>query len=551
MKEKILVVENDPIIRDFLVRQSLEAAGYTVSASEDSSSALSTILKENPDAVMINLALPGLSGKDLIAALAAQHADIPIVVVSKKGGEADIISAFRLGAADYLVWPVREAEVVAVVERVLKQVRNRREREELAGKLQNANFLLQQRVRELTTIYGVGKMVTSITDQSLLFERILEGAISVTLSDMGWFLLLDEISREFRMVAQRNLPESLAQLLNQPWDDGLSSLVAMSGESLAVHGPALRRFKIASLGQAVLIVPVKVQKTVIGMLVMIRKQAKDYSTSEQHLLEAVTDYASISLANARLFRALEDRADSLQRLVENAQAGGRIHNDLMRSLKNELRSALQAAPGTESQAARAPISRWTTRPREQNGELNALVRRLSRIVESIRPLEGQPSPQDAPVNLSEVVYEAVEQFQHYARGSEMTLVSDVPTTPLMVMGVREHFDEILGGLLSNAIKFNRFAGQVSVRLKPVESTARIEIIDTGAGVPIDVFDTIKNRKQPRPGGQHYGGLGIGLELVNELVTRHRGKLWFNSKPGEGSHFSVAFPLISNQETETR
>jgi len=551
VREKILVVENDPIILDLVARQSLEAAGYQVIAVNDSSLGLSKIIKESPDVVIVNLSMPGLSGKDLIAAMSAQTADIPIVVLAKKGGEEDIIASFRLGAADYLMWPVREAEVVAVVERVLKQVRNRREREDLARKLQQSNFLLQQRVRELTTIYGVGKMVTSITDQSLLFERILEGAINVTQSDMGWFLLLDESNREFHIVAQRNLPSSLASLLNQPWDDELSSLVAMSGESLAVHGPSLRRFKISSLGQAVLIVPIKAQKTVIGMLIMVRKEAKDYSTSDQHLLEAVTDYASISLANARLFHALEDRAESLQRLVENAQAGEKIHSDLMRTVKNELCSALQGALEMENQIAIAPKARWTTRQREQINELNALTRRLSCVVEAIQPQEKQPSPLDEPVNLSEVVYETVERYQHYARLNDLTLSAEVPTEALVVMGVSEHFEQITAGLISNAIKFNNLTGKVSVCLKEVESMAQLEILDTGSGVAGDVFDTIKNKSLSRPSGQQFGGLGIGLELVQELVLRHHGKLWFNTKPDEGSTFYVAFPIYNSQDSVTR
>ena len=85
--------------------------------------------------------------------------------MTSKGMENDLIQAFRLGAADYLIWPAREPEIINVVERVLHQVHERRERDQLATQLQQANQELQSRVRELTAIFGIGKAVTSITDQ--------------------------------------------------------------------------------------------------------------------------------------------------------------------------------------------------------------------------------------------------------------------------------------------------------------------------------------------------------------------------------------------------
>ena len=83
------------------------------------------------------------------------------MVLAKGGQESDIIQAFRLGAVDYLQWPAREAEVITVMERVLKNVHTTREREQLSQKLQQTNLELKQRVQELTTIYSIGKAVTS------------------------------------------------------------------------------------------------------------------------------------------------------------------------------------------------------------------------------------------------------------------------------------------------------------------------------------------------------------------------------------------------------
>jgi transcriptional regulator with GAF, ATPase, and Fis domain len=219
----------------------------------------------------------------------------------------DVIQAFRLGAADFLSWPAREAEVHAAVERVMNQVRNRRERERLTSQLNRANQELQSRVRELTIIFSIGKAVVSTTDQRSVFNKIIEGAHYLTEADSVWLLVRDDESKTFILRSARNVPPSVEAKMDQKWDDGLSSLSALSGESIAIHGEPLKRFKVSQLGQSALVVPVKANHEVIGLLVVMRSEAKPFNNSQQSLLEAMADYASISLINARLFKALEEK----------------------------------------------------------------------------------------------------------------------------------------------------------------------------------------------------------------------------------------------------
>lgn len=251
--DRILIAESDPVIADFVSRQTLQAAGYQVYQVSDGAAALSRAVQILPDVILANLELPGLSGKDLLVGLNSQGVHIPVILIARKGTENEIIQAFRLGAADYLIWPAREAEVLSAVERNLSQVRERRERERLAVQLQQTNQELQQRIRELTTIFSIAKAVTSLTDQSALFEKILESVTQITHADIGWFLLREEPSKAFVLVAQHKLPPSMPVRLNQTWDDGISSLVAMSGEALSIHGEPLKRFKVSSLGQSALL----------------------------------------------------------------------------------------------------------------------------------------------------------------------------------------------------------------------------------------------------------------------------------------------------------
>src|SRR5512135_163664 len=188
-RDRIMIVESDPTISNVIASQALQACGYQTFVIGDASTAIGRIVQVMPDLIISNLDLPGLSGKDLAVALSAQGISIPVIIIAKKGEEANIVHAFRVGAVDYLLWPAREAEIINTVERVLHQVHEQREREHLQRQLQQTNQELQLRVRELTTIFAIGKAITSITDPSRLYERLLEGAIKVTQAETGWFLV--------------------------------------------------------------------------------------------------------------------------------------------------------------------------------------------------------------------------------------------------------------------------------------------------------------------------------------------------------------------------
>jgi two-component system NtrC family sensor kinase len=339
VRDKVLVVDEDVDVLDLLARQVLTPLGFTVATAETAGDAIGQALNFRPDLIVASLTLPGLSGKDLLVALRSQGMDMPVLVTAPEGREADAVQAFRLGAKDYLVKPLREAEVVAAVERALHEVRMRHEREQLEAQLAESNRQLERRVRELTTLFGIGKVVTSTTNQGQLFTKLMEGSLYVTEGDMGWMLLKDESSDQLILRAQSSLPTAVASKMHQPWEDGVSSLVMLSGESLRIHGEGLAQFKLARLGKAALITPIKVRTQPIGVICVARHAEKPFSERDQAMLEAVSDYASISLVNARLFQALETRAQRLQQLVDEVDSRIHVKPEWLDGMKKALRSA--------------------------------------------------------------------------------------------------------------------------------------------------------------------------------------------------------------------
>lgn len=376
--DRILLVENDPEISDIIARQALKSVGYQVDVVQDSSSAIKRSLETPPDLIIADLNLPGLSAKDLLVALNSQGVNTPLLVIASKGQEQDIIQAFRLGAADYLLWPARDAEVVSVVERVLQRVHEIRDRQRLDLKLSETNQELQRTVGELTAIINIGKAVISITDQGLLFQRIVDGAVQVAEADVAWLLVRSEKRKSFLLTAHRGLPDRWSAKMNMPLEDGISGLVALSGETLAIAGDALLKFRIANLGRSACVVPIKVQSEVIGMLVVVRKEEGPFVKIEQTLLEAVADYASISLVNARLFRALHDS-------MQASKDGAKQQNALVEAIRSSIIEELQSATYPIDLLLTETQGQLSDYQRQALQTARAALQRLARAAEKTTP----------------------------------------------------------------------------------------------------------------------------------------------------------------------
>jgi len=301
-REHILLVENNASISDRIARQSLRPLGYQVDIVLHASAALQEINRIQPD-----LNLPGLSGKDLLVAVQSQGYEIPFIVLAEETKEGDILQAFRLGAADFLSWPAQETEIVTTVERVLKNVRAQQERQALVNQLSRLNQELEKKINDLTTLINAGKAITALTDPKQLIETALENCVFLSSADRGLVILRAERGRAYTLRAALHCPAEIKPMLNKTWDDGVSSLVAESGEPLSIHGEPLKPFILSKYGNSALILPLKVKHEVLGMFILLKKQAQPFEPHAQSLAEAVVDYTGIALMNLQLIRTVEKR----------------------------------------------------------------------------------------------------------------------------------------------------------------------------------------------------------------------------------------------------
>ena len=547
-QERILIVESDPEISDLIARQALKPLGYRVKIVNDGSTAIKEAFQLSPDVIIVNLNLPGLSGKDLMVALTSQGMNVPVIVVAERGMESDVIQAFRLGASDYLSWPIREAEVVAAVERVLKQVRARLERENLSQKLAKTNQELQRHVRELTTIFSIGKAVTSITDPRALFDKIVEGAVYVSEGDKGWLLLRRGEEKIFILSALRNMPKSVAAKIDQPWDDGISSLVALSGETLSIHGDPLNRFKVSQLGKSALVVPVKVQKEVVGLLVVIREDAKPFSPSSQTLLEALADYASISLVNVRLFQAYEERAKSLQKTMGISRENEYIKSEILKNVGQGIQLPLDTISRQVDLLIRGGERSSSDEQRESLELIQKNLEQATRVLVALSSLQEASAPRNlTTLNLVDVVQQAVIRSQEIAKRESVKIHSRIPSDPVMVNADIEQIRRVMEELVTNAIHFSGGKEVIITVRRELNGQAYVAVQDMGPGIAEEYQKYIFHpfyKIDSTPNAKDQNGLGIGLALAKEIIKAHGSELKVKSRVGYGSTFYFTLPSLN-------
>ena len=123
-KKNVFVVEDEEDILD-LIRHHLTWEGYAVTAATNGMEAVKAILRKPPDLVLLDLMLPGLDGLDVCRMLKkdAKTADVPILMVTAKDEESDVVTGLELGADDYVVKPFRMKELIARVRTALRRRR--------------------------------------------------------------------------------------------------------------------------------------------------------------------------------------------------------------------------------------------------------------------------------------------------------------------------------------------------------------------------------------------------------------------------------------------
>jgi two-component system phosphate regulon response regulator PhoB len=143
---RVLIVDDDEAVRSLLVRY-LGLDGYEVDEAADGATALAYMAKELPDLVLLDLSLPSQDGLDVLDRL-RRTTDVPVILLTARGGEADRVMGLKLGADDYVVKPFSPAELSARITTVLRRSKPRRG----GARLEFDGLVLDLATREVTVL---------------------------------------------------------------------------------------------------------------------------------------------------------------------------------------------------------------------------------------------------------------------------------------------------------------------------------------------------------------------------------------------------------------
>jgi two-component system, OmpR family, sensor histidine kinase CiaH len=171
--------------------------------------------------------------------------------------------------------------------------------------------------------------------------------------------------------------------------------------------------------------------------------------------------------------------------------------------------------------------------------------RLSGLVDSLLAVARDDDSVRAlhmPVDLSEVVTSTVASLQPLASEHGLELTDAVPQT-LMVSGDRDQLRQVIVILVDNAVRYTAAGGRIHVQARPDGSSALLTVHDTGIGIPASALERVFERfyRGDDARNRQSGGVGLGLAIARELVTRHGGKISVASTEGAGSTFTIRLP----------
>lgn len=181
-----------------------------------------------------------------------------------------------------------------------------------------------------------------------------------------------------------------------------------------------------------------------------------------------------------------------------------------------------------------------------DGQLHRLTKLINDLLDVPRAQTGQLVYREEYFDLLPLVREIVENMQEVTKSHRLLLEGQAPAP---VFGDRDRLGQVLTNLLINAIKYSPRADSVRIRISTEQARVIVSVQDFGIGIADTHHKHLFERFYRASDAEinTYPGLGIGLYISQEIIKRHHGEIWFESRKGAGSLFSFALPLQENDE----
>lgn len=245
---------------------------------------------------------------------------------------------------------------------------------------------------------------------------------------------------------------------------------------------------------------------------------------------------------------LKKLLDELRIAKAKAEETNRLKTSFLANMSHELRTPLVGILGCASMIAedtKEPLTQELANIINKSGQ--RLHETLNAILDLTR-LESETLPVDLkPVNILPLLRNSYELFLNEAKLKGLNLYLDVDEEEILAFADLSLLKSVLAHLISNAVKYTETGG-VSIRAFTNENKIIIKVVDTGIGIPDSYQDIIFEpfRQVSEGYNRQFEGSGLGLTLTKKYVKLMNGRIWFNSKVGEGSAFFVELNAAANK-----
>lgn len=417
--------------------------------------------------------------------------------------------------------------------------------------LTRAQEELHRRVRDLSVLNALARNATSELD----LERLLRNSVSVISDELGGLpaaVLMPATGPEgWRVAAAERVPEVQAE--------GIRRIVAR------LPFPGMRTAEPhETRGWTVL--PMRSAEELVGVLVLATEGSEEFDRS---LLAAIADQLAVAVANAVSWQVINDLRDNLERRVrertaELDEARGKLEDTVVRleqsdrarrdfftNVSHEIKTPLTLilAPLDDTEAA---LRQTGNTEAVQNLHIirdnaRGLLRLVNEILDFARLDEGRLPLAPELVDVGRLVEDVTAYLRPLAERREVDLACERPPEPLVARLDPKLVRRALVNLIVNAIKYIDGGDEIRVRLTRESGEVRIEVADTGPGIPPEqharIFERFQRAHDSR--GRVVEGSGVGLAMVRDIVQLHGGVVELESAVGQGSVFRLRLPWTGN------
>ena len=320
-------------------------------------------------------------------------------------------------------------------------------------------------------------------------------------------------------------PGAWLALTGQALSQGLRMVIALNGLTGQTVGFSLRTMQYAKLFNLPFLL--------CGMWIISRKFAEQFTRSEQLSAQLETVNRGLEQQVEQRTRAL--REEQVQRVAFMANAFHDLRTPLF--VVQGCLDRLESGTGT-------------------GGNLTGVMRDrldfMRKLVEDMFLMakleEKQVIFDEDRVPLAPLAERVTDGLREAAVRQDVRLTLEVRDR-CIAWGDDLRLEQALQNLVTNALHYTPPGGVVTVRLYAEGNEACLEVRDTGPGIPLDEQDKVFLRYYRTPGAKRQGSSGLGLSIARQIVLQHQGRITLDSRPGEGSAFTIRLPAVRRPGTE--